>query len=249
MGTGNYRRYICIGRFYVIGRFLVYLAGMKDKAMNFFRVKESKIKYTEIPQDGNLYTSAMDRKYAAFAQYYDFAMTPLWKVWLKKVLPFIEGPKVLEVSFGTGFLMTQYADQFDTYGIDFSNEMIQITKGKLEKGNLSASLSRGKVENLPFDNNTFDTIVNTMAFTGYPDGEKALGEMKRVLKKNGKLLLMDFDYPTDRNIIGYSLVKIGEMYGDVMKNLKKHLKESGLEYKETYVGGFGSVHFFVCTKV
>ena len=217
--------------------------------MDFFNVKESKIKYTEIPQDGNLYTATMDKKYAVFAKYYDFVMTPLWKTWLKKVLPFIEGPKVLEVSFGTGYLMTQYAEHFDTHGIDFSNEMIQITKGKLEKKGLSASISKGKVENLPFGDNTFDTIVNTMAFTGYPNGEKALGEMKRVLKKNGKLLFMDFDYPADRNFIGYSLVKIGEMYGDVMKDLKRYLEGSGLEYRETYVGGFGSVHLFICSKV
>lgn len=216
--------------------------------MNFYKVKESKIKYSEMPQDGDLYTTTMDKKYAALAKYYDLVMTPLWKIWLKKALPFIEGSKVLEVSFGTGFLMTQYAEHFDTYGIDFSNEMIRITRRKLEKSSLSASLAKGKVEDLPFANNTFDTIVNTMAFTGYPNGERALAEMKRVLKKNGKLLLMDFDYPADRNIVGYSLVKIGEMYGDIIKDLKRNLEKSGLAYKETYVGGFGSVYLFVCTK-
>ena len=216
--------------------------------MNIFKINENKIKYTEIPQDGNAYTTTMDKRYTVFAKYYDFAMTPLWKIWLNKVLPFIEGSKVLEVSFGTGYLMTQYAEHFDAYGIDFNNEMIQITKRKLEKKSLSASISKGKVEDLPFGNNTFDTIINTMAFTGYPDGKKALDEMKRVLKKNGKLLFMDFDYPPDRNIVGYSLVKIGEMYGDVMKDLKRYLEESALTYKETYVGGVGSVHLFVCTK-
>ena len=211
--------------------------------MNFFKVKESKIKYSEIPQDGDLYTAMMDKKYAVFAKYYDFVMTPLWKMWLKKVIPFIAGPKVLEVSFGTGFLMTQYAEHFATYGIDFSSEMIEITTRKLEKNSLSASIAKGKVEDLPFQNNTFDTIVNTMAFTGYPNGEKALAEMKRVLKRRGKLLLMDFDYPADRNVIGYSLVKIGELYGDIMKDLNGHLERSGLAYKETYVGGFGSALF------
>ena len=216
--------------------------------MDFFKVKASKIKYTALPRDGNLYTATMDKKYAVFAKYYDFAMTPLWKMWLKKVIPFIEGPKVLEVSFGTGYLMTQYAEHFDTYGIDFSSEMIQITKRKLEKKGLSASVTKGNVENLPFEDNTFDTVVNTMAFTGYPNGEKALDEMKRVLKKNGKLVFMDFDYPADSNIIGYSLVKIGEMYGDIMKDLKSYLARSGLEYREKYVGGFGSVYLFICTK-
>ena len=40
--------------------------------MDFYRVKESKIKYTEIPHDGNLYTATMDKKYAVLAKYYDF---------------------------------------------------------------------------------------------------------------------------------------------------------------------------------
>ena len=216
--------------------------------MDFFKVKESKIKYSEIPHDGNLYTATMDKKYSKLAKYYDFVMTPYWKIWLKKVIPFIEGPKVLEVSFGTGYLMTKYAKHFDTYGIDLNSEMIQITKRKLKKKGLSASISKGNVENLPYTNDTFDTVINTMSFTAYPNGEKALDEMKRVLKKNGKLLLMDFDYPANRNIIGYLLVKIGEKYGDIMKDLKTYLKKSDLTYREINVGGFGSVYLFVCSK-
>ena len=217
--------------------------------MDFYKVKESKIKYSEIPKDASLYTRTMDKKYTKFAKYYDFVMTPYWRIWLKKVIPFIEGSKVLEVSFGTGYLMTKYAEHFDTYGIDFNNEMIEITKRKLEKKSLSASISKGNVENLPYANNTFDTVINTMAFTGYPNGEKALDEMKRVLKKNGKLLLMDFDYPSNRNIIGYSLIKIGEIYGDVIKDLKTYLEKSDLRYREINVGGFGSVYLFVCSKM
>ena len=218
--------------------------------MNIFKVKEDKIKYSEIPDDANLYTNDMDKKYSTFAKYYDFFITlfPLWKIWLKKVIPFIEGPKVLEVSFGTGYLMANYAKDYHTYGIDYSDQMIQITTGKLKEKGLTASISKGKVEHLPYPNNTFDTVINTMAFTGYPNGDKALSEMKRVLKKDGKLLLLDFDYPSDKNIIGYSLVKIGEKYGDVMKDIKAYLKRSGLTYREINVGGFGSVYLFVCSK-
>ncbi len=229
------------------------LHGLQDnieETMNIFKVKEDKIKYSEIPDDANLYTNDMDKKYSTLAKYYDFFITlfPLWKIWLKKVIPFIEGPKVLEVSFGTGYLMANYAKDYHTYGIDYSDQMIQITTGKLKEKGLIASISKGKVEHLPYPNNTFDTVINTMAFTGYPNGDKALSEMKRVLKKDGKLLLLDFDYPSDKNIIGYSLVKIGEKYGDVMKDIKAYLKRSGLTYREINVGGFGSVYLFVCSK-
>jgi len=216
--------------------------------MSFYKVK--KIKYSEVPEDGSLYTNSMDQKYKQFSKYYDLFMMifPLWKIWLKKTLPFIKGPNILEVSFGTGYLMSNYAGKYHVNGIDYSNQMIQITKNKLAKKGLLASISRGNVENLPYPNNTFDTVINTMAFTGYPDGEKALSEMKRVLKKSGKLLLLDFDYPSDKNIIGYSFVKIGEKYGDVMKDIKTYLQKGGLSYKEINVGGFGSVYLFVCSK-
>ena len=59
---------------------------------------------------------------------------------------------------------------------------------------------------------------------------------------------MDFDYPADRNIIGFSLVKIGEMFGDVMKDLRRYLENSQLEYQVKYVGGFGSAYLYICTK-
>ena len=218
--------------------------------MSFNKIRDGEIKYSEVPQDGSLYTSAMDKKYAAFSKYYDLFMAvfPLWKTWLKKTLPFIEGPNVLEVSFGTGYLMTNYAKNYHVHGIDYSKEMIQITKRKLEKKGQSASIARGNVENLPYPNDTFDTVINTMAFTGYPNGEKALGEMKRVLKNSGRLLLLDFDYPSDKNIIGYSLVKLGEKYGDVMKDIKTYLQKSELAYKEITVGGFGSVYLYICSK-
>ena len=59
---------------------------------------------------------------------------------------------------------------------------------KMKKINIKAHLTQGNVEALPFPDNTFDTVINTMAFTGYPNEEKAMSELKRVLKKDGSLL-------------------------------------------------------------
>ena len=69
--------------------------------------------------------------------------------------------------------------------------------------------------------------------------------MKRVLKKGDNLLLMDVDCPANKNIIGTLMVKIGESYGDVIRNLETCIEKSGLKYKEMNVGGFGSVYLFV----
>lgn len=50
------------------------------------------------------------------------------------------------------------------------------------------------VENLSFADNTFDTVVDTFGLEYYNDPKKALKEMKRVCKKDGKILIMASGY-------------------------------------------------------
>ena len=215
------------------------------------KVKPEKIKYTDISIIQPDYTDKMNKEYNWMAKGYDTFMTifPLWKKWIKKIIPHIKGDKILEVSFGSGYLMTQYAsDEYEIYGIDYNDKMLEITENKIKKLNIAAKLSQGNVEKLPFPDDTFDTVINTMSFTGYPDGDKAMIELKRVLKRGGKLLLVDFDFPNNRNIFGYLVVKLWEKFGDVIKDIRLLLTQHNFEYKDISVGGFGSVHLFIATK-
>jgi ubiquinone/menaquinone biosynthesis C-methylase UbiE len=155
---------------------------------------------------------------------------------------------VLEVSFGTGYLMGRYAGEFDTYGIDYNANMVKTTAANLKEKGLSAHLAQGDVEYLPYADESFDTIVDTMAFSGYPDDEKALNEIMRVLKRNGKLVLIDFDHPNDQNWLGAAVVKGWEAGGDIIHDLKGVFDKQGLEYSDRPIGGFGSVHLYVVTK-
>lgn len=219
--------------------------------MELFKVKQTHIKYTELSKVPSDYTEKMNKEYNWMAKGYDAFMVlfPLWKKWIKKIIPHIIGNKILEVSFGNGYLMTQYAsDKYEVHGIDYNEKMLEITTKKMEKINRKAQLSQGNVEKLPFSDNTFDTVINTMAFTGYPNGEKAMSELKRVLKKDGKLLLVDFDYPKNRNRLGYLLVKLWEKFGDIIKDINLLLTQHDFDYKDIPVGGFGCVHLFIARK-
>jgi len=216
-----------------------------------FKVKLEKIKYTNVSKIPSNYTDKMNKAYNWMAIGYDAFMSifPLWKKWIKKVIPHIQGKKILEVSFGSGYLMTRYASQeYEIYGIDYNEKMVEITKKKMEKMDVNTNLSIGNVENLPYPDNTFDTIINTMAFTGYPNGEKAMSELQRVLKLNGKLLLVDFDYPRDRNIFGYWIVRFWEKFGDIIKDIHSLLVKYNFDYESSSVGGFGSVQLFIAKK-
>ena len=215
------------------------------------KVKPEKIKYTDISIIQPNYTDKMNKEYNWMAKGYDAFMTifPLWKKWIKKVIPHIKGMKILEVSFGSGYLMTRYAsNNYEICGIDYNDKMLEITENKIKKLNITAKLCQGNVEKLPFPDDTFDTVINTMAFTGYPDGEKAMIELKRVLKRGGKLLLVDFDYPKNRNRFGYMIVKLWEKFGDIIKDINLLLTKYDFEYEDISVGGFGSVHLFIATK-
>ena len=95
----------------------------------------------------------------------------------------------------------------------------------------------------------YDTVINTMAFSGYPDGAKTLGEMLRVLKPNGVLLLLDYDFPSNRNFARIALVRLIEASGDIIKNIGALIDDTGATYERKIIGGFGSVYdYFPCQK-
>lgn len=216
----------------------------------FLKVSEEKIIYSKEPENSLEYTKILDEGYSEFAKIYDAAvkLLPFWKTWIKAVIPFIEGSRVLEASFGTGYLMMHYANNYETYGIDYNRKMVETGHKNLTRKNIRATVQQANVEQLPFPDNYFDTIINTMAFSGYPNGKQAMAEFYRVLKDGGKLLIVDFEYPSNRNRFGFWLTKLMESAGDTIRDISKLLKEFSFEFTKEEIGGFGSVHFYIAKK-
>jgi ubiquinone/menaquinone biosynthesis C-methylase UbiE len=211
---------------------------------------KKKVSYVSEPEDKEHFTEQFDRFYTTFARVYDGAVKimPFWKRWLKSTLPHIEGPRVLEVSFGTGYLLMQFADQFETHGIDYNQKFVKMLQAKLARAGLSADIRQGNVEALPYEDGFFDSVVNTMAFTAYPDGEKAMSEMHRVLKKTGKLIMVDVDYPFDFNPLGVFITKAWIAGGDIVRDMEPLFGQFDFEYTDEEIGGFGSVHKYIAKK-
>jgi len=206
--------------------------------------------YRQEPEDKEAYTASNDRMYTLFAGVYDFwvKVFPTWKKWLKQALPHIHGPKVLEASFGTGYLLTQYADQVETYGIDYNEKMVAVASKALRKKGMHAQLQQADIEQLPFADGMFDCVVNTMAFSGYPDAEQAMSEIHRVLKPGGRLVLIDVNYPADGNFMGANLTRLWAVLGDIIRDMEPLFRRFHFDYTDEEIGCFGSVHLYVAEK-
>ena len=101
--------------------------------------------------------------------------------------------QILDVGCGTGELISRLSDHSDTiglHGIDISADMIETATSKSRvKKNVRFKI--GDVEDLPYENGAFDIVTCSHSFHHYPDQKKAVSEMHRVLKDNGKLIIAD----------------------------------------------------------
>lgn len=99
--------------------------------------------------------------------------------------------KVLDLGCGTGTILEQISQTYsfaELYGIDLSEKMIGQAKQRLDT---KAVLSTGDAENLPYENNSFDLVCCVESFHHYPNPNKALSEINRILKTGGTFLLCD----------------------------------------------------------
>lgn len=98
--------------------------------------------------------------------------------------------EVLDVGCGTGTVLSMLSknEGISLAGIDLSEKMLNIAREKLDE---KVELKIGDSEQLPWDDNTFDAIMCTDSFHHYPEPEKVLSEMARVLKFSGHLIIAD----------------------------------------------------------
>ena len=206
--------------------------------------------YSKEPADAKAFQETFDKFYTKTARLYDLGVKilPAWKTWLMRALPHIQGRRVLEVSFGTGYLLMQYASKFEAHGIDINARMVAVAKRNLEKSGNCADLKQGNVEQLPYVDEYFDTVISTMALSGYPDGARAMSEIQRVLKPGGRLILIDVNHPANHNWLGMRLTSFWRHLGDIIRDVGKLLEDHGFEYEDREIGGFGSVHMYICQK-
>jgi ubiquinone/menaquinone biosynthesis C-methylase UbiE len=117
-----------------------------------------------------------------------------WRRWQRAVIPRLTGKRVLEVAFGTGNLLIDLAEAgYHTYGFELSPSMVRIARRKLKRRGLAVPLCRGRAQMLPFADESFDSVVVTFP-TEFMFDPASLGEMSRVLRPGGRLVIVPGAY-------------------------------------------------------
>ena len=98
---------------------------------------------------------------------------------------------VLEVAVGTGLNLPNYRPDARVTGIELSPAMLDLAKQRARGLGREFDLREGDAHDLPFEDASFDSVVCTFSLCNIPDVDRAVGEMKRVLKTGGKLILVD----------------------------------------------------------
>jgi ubiquinone/menaquinone biosynthesis C-methylase UbiE len=150
--------------------------------------------------------------YHSFAQFYDFvawiASAGLWDQWINTAIPFIAGPKILEIGFGPGHLLEKLVlHELIAFGLDESQQMARMAIKNLNRSNKNGNsgypdqrITRGKSEFLPYPSECFNSVVSTFPSPYILNNDTFL-EIERVLVPGGKLVVVIGARLTGKRII------------------------------------------------
>jgi len=179
-----------------------------------------------------------------------------------KMTPIQEGMLVLDVGCGTGTTLGLYQQRgCQVFGIDTSPTMLKVARRKLGK---RADLRLGDATRMPYSDGVFDlvTIVLALHEMPPPDRSAVLHEIKRVVRTDGRILLIDYHpgpirFPSgwlSKMVITFFEVSAG---GDHLRNYRDFLSHQGLPPlitnhqlavdKKQIVGG-GSLGLFLLSQ-
>ncbi|WP_316827195.1 bifunctional demethylmenaquinone methyltransferase/2-methoxy-6-polyprenyl-1,4-benzoquinol methylase UbiE [Pedobacter miscanthi] len=124
-------------------------------------------------------------------------------LWRKKAIKELVSsqPRImLDVATGTGdfaFEAIKKLHPEKVIGVDISEGMLEVAKKKINERNLNEifTVQVGDSEGLHFENDTFDAITCAYGVRNFENLEKGLTDMYRVLKPNGKMVILEFSKP------------------------------------------------------
>ena len=154
----------------------------------------------------------------------DLMSAGLHRIWKRYTITLANpqpGQQVLDIAGGTGDLSRAFAQRVGSTGrvvhTDINEAMLREGRNRLLDEGLVLPTMVCDAEKLPFADNSFDIVSVAFGLRNMTHKDQALGEMRRVLKPGGKLLVLEFSRvakPLEKAYDWYSfnvLPKLGQL--------------------------------------
>jgi ubiquinone/menaquinone biosynthesis C-methylase UbiE len=114
-----------------------------------------------------------------------------------RVVPAAQG-RVLEIGIGSGLNLPYYGTAVEQIiGLDPSPKLLAMAREAARQTAIPLELIENSAEAIPLYNRSVDTVVTTWTMCSIPDVQRALGEMRRILKPGGRLLFVEHGRSSD----------------------------------------------------
>src|SRR5262249_4156520 len=122
-----------------------------------------------------------------------------------------DGSNVLEIAPGPGYLAIELAKlgNYRVVGLDISQSFVEMARQHAKDAGVAVTFEHGNASCMPFDPDSFDFIVCRAAFKNFAEPVQALSEMYRVLKPDGKALILDLRPDVSSDAINAEVKKMG----------------------------------------
>ena len=182
-------------------------------------------------------------RYDFLNHFLSFGIDCLWRRRAVRIISKnYKNPHILDVATGTGDLAiaAMKINPSKIKGIDISKKMLEIGKAKVEKKGLSniIELIAGDSEKIPFTDNVFDVAMVAFGVRNFSDPLKGLSEMKRVIRNEGMIMVLEFSKPTGfpfRPVYNFYFRNILPFFGKLFSKDKaayNYLPESVMKFPD-----------------
>ena len=133
-------------------------------------------------------------KYDFFNRLFSLRIDLLWRKSLVKWMQSDDPKQILDVATGTGELAIALWKNFRVKitAVDLSQEMLNLADKKIKQQGADITIQKANAENLPFESNKFDAVSVGFGVRNFENLEKGLSELKRVVKENGNVYILEF---------------------------------------------------------
>ncbi len=166
--------------------------------------------------------------------------------WRRKAIKVIskscKSPDIIDVATGTGdlALAAMKLNPSKISGIDISHKMLGIGKEKVMRKGFSEKINLipGDSENIPFNDNIFDVAMVAFGVRNFSDPLKGLSEMKRVVRKGGMIMVLEFSKPSGfpfKPLYNFYFRNILPLFGRLFskdKNAYSYLPDSVMKFPD-----------------